>query len=82
MSESRLTRQKEALRNLIEEMTQNLPPMLMGIWMVNRSTVCQLLDNLTEDQMNAIVTKAREIVDSIDCPDEVEANGNEHNSDK
>ena len=48
--------------------------------MVNRSTVCQLLDNLTEDQMNAIVTKAREIVDSIDCPDEVTENGTEHDT--
>ena len=80
MSNSRLQKQKEALRNLVEEMTNDLPPMLAGIWMVNRSTVYQLLDNLSSEQMDAIVSRAREIVDMIDCA-EVDDYGTEHNTD-
>ena len=82
MSNSRLQRQKEALRNLVEEMTNDLPPMLMSIWIVNRTTVFRLLDNLTADQMDAIVSKARDIVDMIDCTEEVSDDGTEYNPDK
>ena len=82
MSENRLKRQKEALTNLVEEMTNDLPPMLMSIWIVNRSTVFRLLDNLTAEQMDAIVLKAREIVDMIDCADEGAEYGTEHNPDE
>ena len=81
MSNSRLQKQKEALKNLVEEMTNDLPPMLAGIWMVNRSMVYQLLDNLTSEQMDAIVSRAREIVNMIDCADEVTDYGTEHNPD-
>ena len=48
--------------------------------MVNRSTVYQLLDNLTSEQMDAIISRAREIVNMIDCADEVTDYGTEHNS--
>ena len=48
--------------------------------MVNRSTVYQLLDNLSSEQMDAIVSRAREIVDMIDCA-EVDAYGTEHDTD-
>ena len=82
MSESRLKRQKEALTKLVEEMTSDLPPMLAGIWMINRTTVYQLLDNLSADQMDAIVAKARDIVDMIDCADEDTEHGTEYNTDK
>ena len=81
MSEKRLTKQKEALKNLIEEMTNDLPPMLMSMWIVNRSTVFRLLDNLTSEQMDAIVSRAREIVNMIDCADEVAEYGTEYNTD-
>ena len=81
MSENRLTKQKQALKNLIEEMTNDLPPMLMSLWIVNRSTVFRLLDNLSSEQMNNIVSKAREIVDMIDCADEVAEYGTEHDTD-
>ena len=56
--------------------------MLMSIWIVNRSTVFRLLDNLTAEQMDAIVLKAREIVDMIDCADEGAEYGTEHNPDE
>ena len=49
--------------------------------MVNRSTVYQLLDNLTSEQMDAIVSRAREIVNMIDCADEVTEHGTEHDTD-
>ena len=55
--------------------------MLMSIWIVNRSTVYRLLDNLSAEQMNNIVSKAREIVDMIDCADEVAEYGTEHDTD-
>lgn len=48
--------------------------------MVNRSTVYQLLDNLSSEQMDAIVSRAREIVDMIDCA-EVDDYGTEHDTD-
>ena len=81
MSENRLKRQKQALKKLIEEMTSDLPPMLEIIWVANRSTVYQLLDNLAEEQMDAIVSKAREIVNMIDCAEEVTNDGTEYNPD-
>ena len=49
--------------------------------MVNRSMVYQLLDNLTSEQMDAIVSRAREIVNMIDCADEVTDYGTEHDTD-
>lgn len=68
MSEiSRLQRQKQILKNLLDEMTKDLPPMIQTIVAVNRSTVCQLLDNLSEEQMDEIVSKARAIVNLVDC---------------
>ena len=72
MSETnRLTRQKQILRNLLDEMTDSLPPMVQTIVAMNRSTVYQLLDNLTEEQMDEIVSKARSIVDLVDCKEEI-----------
>lgn len=50
--------------------------------MINRTTVYQLLDNLSADQMDAIVAKARDIVDMIDCADEDTEHGTEYNTDK
>ena len=67
MPEQKLLRQKEALKNLIEEMTKELPPMLMSIWVINRSTVMQLVDKLTVEQMDAIIAKARSVIDLIEC---------------
>ena len=55
--------------------------MLEIIWVANRSTVYQLLDNLTAEQMDAIVLKAREIVDMIDCAEEETDDGTEYNPD-
>ena len=70
MLENKLEKQKQKLQSLIEEMTNDLPPMLMSLWVVNRSQIYRLVDNITADQMDAIITKAREIVDMMECKDE------------
>jgi len=44
--------------------------MMKSLVMSYRSTVYQLVDNLTEEQMNGVVTKAKEIVKLVECEEE------------
>lgn len=44
--------------------------MVKGIAMAYRSTVYQLVDGLTEEQMDAVICKAREIIALVECENE------------
>lgn len=44
--------------------------MVKSLIMANRSTVFQLVDNLTEEQMNDILSKAHGILSMLECEED------------
>ena len=60
-----LERRKQALLELIEEMTESLPAMVKLMWNQYRSLVLSSLDQLTFEQTEEILEKAQEIIDGL-----------------
>lgn len=56
-----------------------MPIMVQGLIRANISSVYRLVDNLTEEQMQNVVTKAKEIVALVECEDENAGTELEHN---
>lgn len=47
-----------------------MPLMIKSLIMSYRSSVFQLVDNLTEEQMTSVVEKAKQIVALVECEEE------------
>ena len=60
-----LERRKTAILNLIQEMSQSLPPMVQLMIKQYHTTVAQSLDKLTFEQTEELIEKAQEIIDDI-----------------
>ena len=56
---------KNRIKNLVEEMSQNLPLPVKMILTTYRSTVHQFIDNLTDEQLEKVIDQAQEIIDEI-----------------
>lgn len=68
--ELRLEQRKVALKNLLMEMTESLPPIVQTMVQMYRGTVMQYIDAITADQMDALIDKAYALIGQIDCADE------------
>lgn len=60
-----LSKRKQAILNLIEEMTKNLPPMVQIMVTQYRSTVCQFVDKLTYEQTEELIGKVENVLDEL-----------------
>ena len=60
-----LERRKTAILNLITELTETLPPMVGMMIKTYSSMVHQLLDGLSFEQTEELITKAQKIIDDI-----------------
>ena len=63
----KLNKQKQILKDLISQAVDGMPLMIRSLIMSYRSSVYQLVDNLTEEQMNSVVEKAKQIVALVEC---------------
>ena len=60
-----LERRKQAILNLIDEMSQNLPPMVQMMVRNYRSMVSQSVDALTYEQTEELINKVQGIIDDL-----------------
>ena len=60
-----LERRKQAILNLIEEMTKGLPPMVGLMLTQYRSMVCQFVDSLTFEQTEELIDKVQHNIDDL-----------------
>ena len=60
-----LEKRKIAIKNLIMEMVDSLPDMLKMIVRMNLTTVQLLVDDMTFEQTEELLTKAQNIIDEI-----------------
>ena len=63
----KLNKQKQILKDLISQAIDGMPLMIKSLIMSYRSSVFQLVDNLTEEQMQSVVDKAKQIVALVEC---------------
>ena len=74
MQSSQLERQKKAILSLMDELTSELPLTVQTLIQMNRSTVCHLVDNLSGEQINDLLSRARDILDRIESGESDETN--------
>ena len=60
-----LEKRKTAIKNLIMEMVDSLPDMVKMIVKMNLTTVQLLVDDMTFEQTEELLTKAQNIIDEI-----------------
>ena len=60
-----LEKRKQAIKNLLEEMTDSLPVMAQSMLMMYRSTVYQFIDKITFEQTEELLNKIQSVIDDI-----------------
>ena len=60
-----LEKRKQAIKNLLEEMTDSLPVMAQSMIMMYRSTVYQFIDKITYEQTEELLNKIQSVIDDI-----------------
>ena len=60
-----LEKRKQAIKNLLEEMTDSLPVMAQSMIMMYRSTVYQFIDKITYEQTEELLNKIQSVIDNI-----------------
>ena len=60
-----LEKRKQAIKNLLEEMTDSLPVMAQSMLMMYRSTVYQFIDKITYEQTEELLNKIQSVIDEI-----------------
>ena len=60
-----LEKRKQAIKNLLEEMTDSLPVMAQSMLMMYRSTVYQFIDKITFEQTEELLNKIQTVIDDI-----------------
>ena len=60
-----LEKRKQAIKNLLEEMTDTLPVMAQSMLMMYRSTVYQFIDKITYEQTEELLNKIQSVIDDI-----------------
>ena len=60
-----LEKRKQAIKNLLEEMTDSLPVMAQSMLMMYRSTVYQFIDKITYEQTEELLNKIQSVIDDI-----------------
>lgn len=63
--EEMLDRRKNAVMNLITEMTETMPPMAQVMIRANLGTVHQFVDNLTWEQTEEILDRVQNVLDTL-----------------
>ena len=63
----KLSHRKNAIMELLEEMSASLPPMVMVMFNANRGLVYQFVDAMTLEQTDELLDKAQAIIDKIRC---------------
>ena len=60
-----LEKRKQAIKNLLEEMTDSLPVMVQSMLMMYRSTVYRFIDTITYEQTEELLNKIQSVIDDI-----------------
>ena len=60
-----LEKRKQAIKNLLEEMTDSLPTMAQSMLMMYRSTVYRFIDKITFEQTEELLNKIQSVIDDI-----------------
>ena len=60
-----LEKRKQAIKNLLEEMTDSLPVMAQSMLMMYRSTVYLFIDKITYEQTEELLNKIQSVIDGI-----------------
>ena len=60
-----LEKRKQAIKNLLEEMTDSLPIMAQSMLLMYRSTVYQFIDKITYEQTEELLNKIQSVIDNI-----------------
>ena len=60
-----LEKRKQAIKNLLEEMTDSLPVMAQSMLMMYRSTVYRFIDKITYEQTEELLNKIQTVIDDI-----------------
>ena len=60
-----LEKRKQAIKNLLEEMTDSLPVMAQSMLMMYRSTVYRFIDTITYEQTEELLNKIQSVIDEI-----------------
>ena len=60
-----LEKRKQAIKNLLEEMTDSLPTMAQSMLMMYRSTVYRFIDKITYEQTEELLNKIQSVIDDI-----------------
>ena len=60
-----LEKRKQAIKNLLEEMTDSLPTMAQSMLMMYRSTVYRFIDTITYEQTEELLNKIQSVIDDI-----------------
>ena len=60
-----LEKRKQAIKNLLEEMTDSLPVVAQSMLMMYRSTVYQFIDKITYEQTEELLNKIQSVIDDI-----------------
>ena len=64
-TEELLEKRKTAILNLIEQMSENLPPVVKIMVNQYHSMVCQFVDKLTLEQTDELIEKVEGILDDL-----------------
>ena len=60
-----LEKRKQAIKNLLEEMTDSLPVMAQSMLMMYHSTVYRFIDTITYEQTEELLNKIQSVIDDI-----------------
>ena len=60
-----LEKRKQAIKNLLEEMSDSLPVMAQSMLMMYRSTVYLFIDKITYEQTEELLNKIQSVIDDI-----------------
>ena len=60
-----LEKRKQVIKNLLEEMTDNLPVMAQSMLMMYRSMVYQFIDKITYEQTEELLNKIQSVINEI-----------------
>ena len=60
-----LEKRKQAIKNLLEEMSDSLPVMAQSMLMMYRSTVYLFIDKITYEQTEELLNKIQSVIDNI-----------------
>ena len=67
---NKLDRQKTAIKNLIASMIEGLPLPILTMITCYRGTINTAIDNLTEEQLDKVITEAKNLINAIECENE------------